>query len=204
MLVPRNRAYLSRADSINEHSFVRWSQTSNNTITNANQCYSAEFKLSDVVNVTDFSTLYDRYMITRVDVEFQLLSNPDSATSVNTTTAAGTNFYPRLWYYTDHDDAATPANLNEVKQVSRARNAVMEPNKVITVTVKPAILNQTYRTVATTGYSPQWNIWIDMAQTDVPHYGLKWSMDTNSLTPATPGYTYTTCVKYYFKCKDVR
>jgi len=198
----RNTAYRSGIGNVNEHKFIRWGTSVNSTISTANQGYPLSFKFSDLINSSDFTTLYDRYRIDLVCIEFQLMTNPDSSYGFNAATANGANFYPKLWYKQDYDDDSTPT-LAEIKQNSLTKCAVMEPNKIIRVFCKPAILAQTYRTTTTTGYAPQWGVWIDMAQTDVPHYGVKWVMETNNVTPSTL-FTYNYSVKYFFTCKDVR
>lgn len=194
----------SRLSRLNVHSFMRWGSRVSNSITATDQTYSKQFTFGDVINPAEFSALYDRYMITKVVFEIQLVNNIDNGLQPNSVAASKSNFFPRMWYCRDYDDAAAET-LDELKQRAQTKSFVLMPNKVYRIALKPAILQQVYRTAVTTGYEPKWNCWIDMAQTDVPHYGLKWCMDTHGLNPDDADYfQYDTTVKMYFKCKDVR
>ena len=71
--------------------------------------------------------------------------------------------------------------------------------------IRPAILAQTYRTAVTTGYAPKFNTFIDMTNTDVPHYGLKYSVDFNGITAVAASlWQFRIDKQYFFTCKDVR
>lgn len=156
-------------------------------------------------NVSDFSALFDRYRITKVLVYFQLVTNPDSNSYLNQTAISNqANWYPKLWYTPDYDDSNT-LTKTDIQQYAKAKCAVLKPNEVVTVAVYPAVTVQTYRSAATTGYSPNWKLWIDMGQTDVPHYGLKYVIDTNQIDIADD-YPFKLNVeyKYFLDCKDVR
>ena len=146
------------------------------------------FQIGDLANSSEFTQLYDQYKITRVVLRFQLVNVPDSglvyAPGTNTGTYQSTNFYPKLWYYADYDDTTPPTTTN-IREVGKARCRVLRPNSMVTVSVKPAILNQLYRTPTTTAYSPVWNQRIDCSQGDVPHYGLKYAFDLNGVSSTT-------------------
>lgn len=174
----KKRLSKSRIGLINVHSFRRWAATDQRLSGTGGTGYADVFTLDKLPQYTEFDTLYDRYMITSVVVKFQLISNPDSAYFPgSSTTVNADNWYPKLWYYTDYDDNTAPTSLDDVKQVARAKHVVLRPNKEIKVVVKPAILAQTYRTSTSTGYAPVWKQWVDIANVDVPHYGLKYWMD---------------------------
>jgi len=67
------------------------------------------------------------------------------------------------------------------------------------------MLTQMYRTALTTGYAPKRSTWIDMAQTDVPHYALKGVIDFENFNPPTGAdYTFQCNIKYYFQCRNTR
>ena len=85
-----------------------------------------------------------------------------------------TNQYPRVWHIRDHDDnnASTLASL---ASYSRVTQRILEPNKTISMSLKPSILEATYdgrRAVKLkTG-------WIDTADNaPPPHYGIKFAGD---------------------------
>ena len=206
--VPRMTASgLSRR---NCHSYTRHA-----TATYRDLCQGLEqdgaisFTFDDIAGYTDFSNLYDRYMITGIQLRIRLLNNPNSSQYLNTNNAAyntpnTTNWWPRMYYIKDYDDdtAETAANL---KERAKTKLIVLQPNRYYKIFIKPSVLMQTYRTSTTTGYSPKWNNWIDMAQANVPHYGFKYAFDTSGQDPAdAQGFRFEIEKKYYFKCKDVR
>lgn len=162
-----------------------------------------KFQLNDLISYGDFTGLFDRYKINMIVLKVQLEQNPDAAYRINGNTVANAaNFYPKLWWATDYDDSAA-VSLDEMKQLQNVKCSVLRPNSFITIKCKPAILAQTYRTVATTGYSPKWGQWIDCANVDVPHYGIKLCMDMNGYD-ASSNFQIRIEPKFYIQCKDVR
>lgn len=150
------------------------------------------YRLNNVVNVSDFTNLYDQYKIISVKHHFKwsnisqtddILSNP-----------------PVLQYFTDHDDATNPTHL-ELLERSATRSFAMRPNKVYSIGIRPAVLSEVYRSSVTTGYVPKWGQYLDMGNNDIPHYGLKvgWSYPaTTAIGQVVHWVTIT------FACKGVR
>lgn len=151
------------------------------------------WNLGQLANVSEFSNLFDHYCITCIVVKFYLKIDPSSQT-------AATASYPKLYYCRDYDDSTAPGTLNELREHQHTQVRVMNPNRPVTIKLRPSTLAQTYRGVGTVSYTPQWKQWIDMAQTDVPHYGLKWGIDDLTNT----NYRVDTETFIYFKCKGVR
>lgn len=202
---------VSRKASRNMHRFTRWVATPVVATTNATE-YDGAFvwQFSDLALPSEFSSLYDRYKITHIQIRCQLENNPSSTWSLNSGAAGpnqSSNWYPKLWYCPDYDDSGAESLLS-LKQRAKTKCITLQPNKQYTINLKPAILAQTYRTELTTGYSPQWGQWIDAGQTDVKHYGLKYCIDNLGLTPNTTNTDYQPKVrfefKYWFTMKDVR
>lgn len=190
--------------STNIHCFKRWTPSVTTTCSGSTSESALVFTFGDMINYSDFTSLYDRYRIDYVVVRAQLRNNPSAISVLGTSggNATGANYYPKLWYCPDYDDGEQET-LDALKQRSKTKCAVLQPNKVIKFVVKPAILNQTYRTSVTTGYAPKWGQWIDMAQTNVPHYGLKYVIDALGLDPAND-FTVQFEFMYHITCKDVR
>lgn len=199
-------------DTRNKHSFRRMCAAEVIDVTGVAYTAGMEFKLSDLPGVTEMSDLYDRYKLTTVVLKFRIINNPDVATSLNAgvgdvntaTLLNSTNWYPRLFYCKDYDDS-TAESLGALRERAKTKMIVLKPNKYYKIVVKPAVTVQTYRTVSTTGYSPSWNQWIDMAQNNVPYYGLKYVVDCSGVTPqATRPFKLEIEKQYFFTCKDVR
>ena len=158
----------------------------------------------DLPSKTEFTTLFDSYMITGVMIQIKMLNNPDAPNYINTNTSGNSsNFYPTIWYVADHDDA-TPITLAAIKEFEKVRHKVLRPNTELNIRLRPTTLTQLYRTVTSTGYvNNQRRQWIDLADTDVPHYGLKFVIDYEGSAP-TQAYKFKINVKYFFSCKSVR
>lgn len=128
------------------------------------------YSLAQVRGIGDFTALFDQYKITHVQVRFFLRIDPGAQT-------AATANVPRLYYFTDHDDDTAPSSLDNFREHQRLKIVPLNLYKPVVVNFKPSILTQAFRTTTTVGYCPKWRQWLDMAQTDVPHYGLKWALD---------------------------
>lgn len=206
------RSAVSRASSRsmamtrrNVHSFKRYCDALPVDITGTTYNLGLVFKLEDVKGVADFADLYDRYKLTTCILRFKLVTNPDSTrTQFSNQDWQTTNWFPKLWYCPDYDDNAAET-LDALKERAKTKCVVLRPNKIIKIVVKPAVTVQTYRTATSTGYAPTWNQWIDMANRDVPHYGLKFVVDCCGQDPMdTYPFKLEIDRQYYFTCKDVR
>lgn len=155
------------------------------------RCYT--FNLGLLPTVADFTTLFDRYMITYIKLWCYLKVTPDA----NTTPSAAS--YPRLYWATDFDDSSDPASLDELFQYQKVRSRMLSPSKPVIIKFRPACLTQIFNNL-TSSQSPKWRQWIDMAQTGVPHYGIKLGVEN--------WFSANTDIiirgKMYFRCKDVR
>lgn len=177
------------------HRFTRWYDSG---VFTGNAIYApllqgASFSLSALPNVSEFANLFDQYKITHVQLRFHLDTDPGAQ-------AAASAQYPKLYYATDYDDANAPASLDDLRQHARMQCRVLTPNRPIKVNIKPAVTTLVYRGPTTSSYVPKWRQFIDMAQTDVPHYGLKWGIDNLTNT----NYKVRVEGRMWFTCKDVR
>lgn len=193
---------------LNEHSYRRFCDALPVDITGTTYSLGLVFKLDDVKGAADFSDLYDRFKLTTVVLRFKLVTNPDAAYPLNTTGTSAqpgpANWFPKLWYCPDYDDNASET-LAQIKERAQTKCKVLRPNQIVKIAVKPAVTVQTYRTATSTGYAPKWRQWIDMANQDVPHYGLKFVVDCCGIDPQD-SYPFKLEIdrQYYFTCKDVR
>lgn len=198
----------ARIGSTNVHRFSRWVGTPQTLSCTASTYESAGiFQLSDLPNVSEFTTLYDRYMLTHVQARVQLITNPNAVTYTNSAPGAavtGTNWYPKFWWCPDYDDSSAES-LEALKQRSKTKCIILQPNKQFTINIKPACLVKTYGSLLADGYDPKWRQWIDMSNTSVAHYGYKYVVDMNGYDP-NDSYPFKVQIeyKYWFTCKDVR
>lgn len=199
----------------NMHHFSRYTNDVRQNCTGTTFPFAIGYKFEDLKGYTDFTGLYDRYMITCVVHKFRLVSNPDATWKLNnptvdsnvngaTTYVNSTNWYPKLWLCPDYDDAVAEA-IDSLQERAKTKCIILRPNQHYKHVVRPAVTVQTYRTALSAGYAPKWNQWIDAAQTDVPHYGLKCVIDTSAQDPVdTQPFILEYTTKVYFKMKDVR
>lgn len=164
-----------------------------NAITGDPLLQGISFAINGVAGIGEFSALFDQYMLTHVQMMFHLRIDPSAQT-------ATTAIYPKLYWFTDYDDANAPPSLNAVREHPRCKIAVLNPNRPVICNIKPAVLNEVYRSPTTSSYNPKWRQWLDFAQTDVPHYGLKFAIDNFTNT----NYIVSTELKFWFACKGVR
>lgn len=167
--------------------------------------FSLAFQLNDLPGLTDFTQLFDTYMLTGVMLQFKLIDNPDALYISNSDPVANNrcNFFPTVWYVSDDDDNNT-VTLPAIKEFERVKHRVLYPNRELNIMLRPKTMTQLYRSSTTTGYATGKRAqWLDMAQVDIPHYGFKCVFDFEGL-PLVQSFRIKVNAKYYFKCKNVR
>lgn len=164
------------------------------------------FCLNDVGNLSEFTSLFDRYMITGVQMSLQLVSNPDADAARGTAGAATLATYPKLWYAIDHDDVAV-TTLAQLKEYGNVKCKILRPNSVVKIYVPAprtaSLVSQTSGAQPAGVNRPQW---LDCGYPNVEHYGLKTVIDTNGISVSASSNPFRVKIemKYYFRCKDVR
>lgn len=154
------------------------------------------FKLSNVLQSSDLTALYDRYKISGIKVKIIPLSN---MANVN-----GQGVIPTMVYHVDYDDAVTPTNDSDVRVKAGAKEVRLDKPK--TIWIRPKIADAILGASAGTAYSvPKAAPYINMSYPDVPHYGLKMYFRDVNLSSST-GSSINTCFRfettYYISCKD--
>lgn len=169
--------------------------------------YSMAFTLADVGNLTEFTSLFDRYMITGVKVYFHLLTNPNVDVQQAGVGAVPTiQVYPRIWYAIDNDDAAL-TTLSQLKEYGNVKCRVLQHNRPLSVYVPyPRVSTDVHQTSGAVAAGVGKPMWLDCGYPNVNHYGMKFAIDFGSCTAEGDVNTFRVKLelKYYFKCKDVR
>jgi len=168
------------------------------------------FQFDQLLNYSEFQNLYDQFKITRIVLKFSLITNPNSAAYTNTSAFVNTggvtltNWYPKMWFIRDYD-GGTADTLASIKERQGVKCVTLQPNRTLSISLRPKIAIQTYRTSTTTGYGPK-AMFLDFANGyDVPHYGLNTVIDTQGYDPSND-YPFKIRVErqFFFTCKDVR
>jgi len=128
------------------------------------------FSLSTLAGVTDFTTLYNQYKVTHIQLRFHLRIDPSAQVAADAS-------YPRLFYVPDHDDLTPASSIDDLRQSNKCKVRVLTPNREVIVNFKPSILQVLYQSAITSGYTPAYDKWISMLNTTLPFYGLKWAVD---------------------------
>lgn len=152
---------------------------------------SINFQLANIPNVTDFTNLYDQYMIKAVQVKFIPRVSEVSA---------GASAMGNLWIILDYDDSVVPGSLNQMLQYQNVKRS--QNNKIHTRYLKPAIANEVFATGIATAYNAKKNVWLDATNDAVEHYGIKIWVDQLPAGSATIQYDVVT--KFYLAFKNVR
>lgn len=127
-----------------------------------------ETTLTQISNLSELVALYDSYRITAI--KYQFVWNLSGNTSMQN---ISTVYSPCISYFYDRDDAITP-NDTEFRERASAKMRRLVPGKVLTLVDRnPTVANEVYSTTIAAGYSQLKSPRIDIANSNVAHYGLK-------------------------------
>lgn len=154
------------------------------------------FRLSDLIQATEFTRLFDSYRINAVKVTMAPLTN--SALTANPSY--------KLMTAIDLDDNATPT-VNQMLQRSNVKIKTVTAGgnnpQVFSTFLRPRYLTQLYETGASTGYGQgSRKQWLDTLDPTIPHYGLKVAWDTDPVLAADILWQFY--FTYYVEFKSLR
>lgn len=149
------------------------------------------FKLSDLPNASEFTNLYDQYMIQKVVIELipsvnvgaapALVDNTGAAIPVGTVSGQT----PMIHSVIDLNDATVPTLLTDLLQYQTYKSTRGFKSHVRTVYKPKYILsNGAGGTAAPQALASKWQA---TTQVDVVHYGIKWMAVPPLLTYTTSG-----------------
>jgi len=144
------------------------------------------FKLSDLLQATEFVRLFDSYRINGVKMTAAPLTNSDITINPSY----------KIMTAIDLDDDVTPT-VPEMLQRSNVKIRTVTSGgnnpQVFSTFVRPRYLTQIYETPTSTGYGQgARKQWLDCADPTIPHYGLKVVFDTD------PNLNYEVIWQFYF------
>lgn len=116
---------------------------------------SLSFKLNDLENYGELTSLYDQYMITKVVLDFQwtLTAIPSSAVTTNTT-GPNAAYSPQLNLIRDYTDSG-PAISQDFRESGRVIRRRITANNPFRITLTPAVASKMYDSAVSTGYDPK-------------------------------------------------
>lgn len=162
---------------------------------------SYSFALSQLPNVSEFSNLFDQYKITGAKLSLTPALTEGIVSPL--TSSAATLGYSRVHSVIDFDDATFPTSEDQLLEYGSHKSTA--PFQSHSRFIKPKVLHEVYRSAIATAYSPRSSSYLDMAYTDVPHYGMKvWVSAPNTPGGTAGSVSYKVYQTLYFTCKNTR
>lgn len=151
------------------------------------------FSLSDLVNYTEFTNLFDMYRINKVVVKM--------VPNVNSAEAGAAQRLPQIHSVLDYNDRTIPTTLNELVQYQNYRMTM--GSRIHTRILTPASLDVVDSEGGTTPTSarPRFKNWISTSDATLEHYGIKYCIGA---TASANAVSYTPYITYYISCKSVK
>jgi len=183
--------------------FRRWTvETSDGLVPvpggDAEKSIGQSFQIDEVISLSEFSTMFDLYRIKYVEFIYSPSFNVN-----DWPTTGGANVRPSLWVSFDPDDALA-SNATSIKERGDCR--LVDAFKRHRWVVKPKPLTRIVSAGGSAFRGGPYNGWIDMADTNVPHYGLKAVVQITSTAASSSvvPFTWTIQKRFCFECKGVR
>lgn len=128
------------------------------------------YRLSDLVNVSEFTNLYDQYKIKGIRMTFEYAHN--------ISTADGSSVpLPKLVYFRDFDDQGITTQMElEQREAITTRLTLNRPR---TLLIKPRFKRYVQQSDTPALSSPAETYargWLDCGNTNIQHYGLKFAL----------------------------
>lgn len=151
-------------------------------------------------NFSALSSAFDTYSIRKYKVDFIPYGQQVFNTASGNGALPSTSGVSPLVSAIDYDDTTVPGSLTQLYEYATVRYS--PTGKRQARIVYPKTFTQLYETAVSSGYSAKKNQWIDIAQDDVPHIGLKWGI--NYPAPGANIKMYQIMVTVWYCCKDQR
>lgn len=119
--------------------------------------------LADCLGFANYANGFDEYCIKKVVIQTTAMQTGQS------TLPAIAN--PRGYYYWSKNQfGITPASIGAIKQDTTSK--WITGYRSFTISYRPNVLLELFRTLATSHYTPSWNRWLLCTTTNIPHYGV--------------------------------
>lgn len=164
-----------------------------------------DFSLSHCLQVGHYTQLFEYYKINKVVVDFRYKgpSTPAYTTINGTGTTANeivNEINPVLYFKVDHNDINADSLLTLKESMRTREHQFTNSRPNFTITLKPALRTEAYKSSVATTYLPKWGQWLSTLDDTVPHYGLK-CYAVAGLASSTFQGSIEVNTKIYFSCK---
>lgn len=166
------------------------------SITAAGADYSQawDFRFGLLPNSTDFTNLYDMYMIKKV-----VMKIIPKFTQENLISGASNADLPQIHSAIDYDDSVNPASIQTLCEYQSHR--MTRGTQIHTRVLVPKVELSAEGAVGAATIAPKAYQWLDSDNTTAVHRGVKVYIP-KPLTAST-SLTYDVQIVYYFSCKNV-
>lgn len=193
-----------QSKNTNEHHFRFKCNYGTVSITNGTNAAigTVAFRLDNIQNVAELTALYDQYKLGRCIVEFfprnGAITTPSGVPPGNINNAYS-NVQPFITVL-DEDDSGSETRVQLLQYSTSKLSAIGEKHVRSLV---PSVAASFYQSGIATGYGAKKNQWIDCANSSVPHYGVKYSVNMDNNISADT-VLYDIYVTMYVTMKGVR
>jgi hypothetical protein len=156
-----------------------------------------EFKLDDLTQVSTLSALFDQYRIDRVHLRIR----PKNTAFFLASVASPNQASPDIYVVADYDDSTAPASTSDLKQYQNV--VIMNGVDSCDVVIEPSITPAVFSGGAFSGYGVEGSRWLDIANTAIPHYGVKFAV-TALQASATYSYQWDVEAWYQVSFRNIR
>lgn len=161
--------------ALKQHNFVEslQSDTIINIDTEANSTMVGRaFGLNQIAQVAAYKDLFEYYRINKVVATFRYKGTAAPATTSHIIPRMN-EVNPIIFFKVDHDDISSES-VSVMRQSAKTREYQLSNAKPeFTITFKPAVQVEIYKTALSSAYGPKWSTWLRCDDDSVPHYGLK-------------------------------
>lgn len=157
------------------------------------------FALADIPNISSVGALFDQYRIE--EIQFRLRTRNPGVFVANQASPNYSVATPLL--VIDRDDNTAPTTLTELQQYDNCIQIGAQDS--IDVIFKPSITPTIFSSGAFSGYAvdESGKYWLDVANTGIPHYGIKAAIPA-LVTTTTQRFDWDVTAIYKVSFKNIR
>jgi len=161
--------------------------------------FAIAFTLADLAQAASYTALFDQYRIERVLLRLKARNNAVALEN----TASPNASVPSGFIVIDRDDSTAPTGIPAVQEYDTAEYFSGEQD--VTIDLVPSITPSVFSSGAFSAYSIQdaRKVWIDVANTIVPYYGVKGAASGLTLA-TTSSWVWDITAEYIVSFKNIR
>jgi len=161
--------------------------------------FQVAFELQDLAQQATWTAAFDQYQIEKVLLRFKSRNNAVSLFNLASPNAA----MPTGYMVIDRDDATVLASVAAAEEYDTVET--FEGNQDVVCTIKPSVTPSIFASGAFSAYTVEESdaVWIDVANNNVPHYGIKGVISGLTLS-TTSSWVWDVSAEYIVAFKNVR